>query len=487
MFIFNTTTSGIGSWFRAKYQSRIDGRDPLPVTTIEAAMDPEIRKRNSAGGLKWGYVSILLNTAFGGGFAWIGSRVESGFWKFVSYSITASNVVGLGLAAIFTHIGKHPIAEQIEESKKKNSTIYSTEDTNPSSKITTTMSDYAYDDNLNDTNSFGSYLESQLFKKLDDGPTFLNLCGAKGTGKSFLTKCLAGEIKKRSNGRIKEVKVVEINAESLGTSGSDEFNSVFKDIPIPIPGLKNLAKKTRIELLEARISEHIADVQNSIGSDGKPTKHIIISLDEIRAWLGPEEWKDHLSTYNPAEPSQRSAICNSFLKLIEKLIDQKVKGITIMLKSNASKGQMDAALADRTNPKYMDNPSQSLREIYFRKVFQKIHEKAPGIKLEDDDYQKLAAIGTKSILNDCKRFTTPYEKIGSANDHFLENYNHITFRQIVWNVVDDVLKDVTSSTTKPAFMQKLTAGLQREFKGALSEATWKSELAKKFNFWFGYF
>jgi energy-coupling factor transporter ATP-binding protein EcfA2 len=456
------TSFNFAKSLRSYYKTPLSGRAPTPLNKIEDAFNAEANKKTIADHVTWGHLGLLSNVIFGVGGGYGFKYFEGSFLKFASALIGVTSALSaIGNLAV-TLTGKHPVIEEMNALMTKNIGKHATSDVDSQRLIKVNMADYAAPEEIQER-------VKDAISLIDQRGTFINVCGIKGVGKSFLSRCFAGEVHKETG---RKVHLWNLNIEELGSNVSDELSS--------IPFLKNFAGEKRTAKLERVIAYACEQVQKSM-KDGKPTEHVVIALDEIGGWLGPLEWSSGKG-FNSADPRSRSEISNELNKIIDKLFSEKGIGVTLVLMSNASIKQMSDPIKDRTNPHQFINPDEKLRADYYEKVLNgKLKEKG-FTTLTKEQISELAAIGTHSILDQVKRSHSAYEKIDGTEfqkQELLENYNHLSFRSLDENIVNPVLAQ--SKSTNEAFPE-LVRRIQKEFDASLAESRWKNEIAQQYNF-----
>ena len=467
---------------RRRYQASVSGEKPMQLNNIEDAFDPKIQKGHADTkntGLKWGHIWTAVYTALTGFFGFVGFNTQSTAlraFSFLGGLFTAGSAI---FAGITTFTGKHPDVEEMETVLDKDRVVYSTKESAGKKAIKNSFKDYA----------MSNYLHNMLKEKIVDPikagkaeGTFLNLCGIKGVGKTYLSTCLAGEI---ANETGKEVEVWEINTDRLGSTTGDEL-SALKGLPF----LGNIAGETRAQKLRRVIAHACLEVQLSKGSDGKPTKHIVLALDEIAKWLGAPEWGSSKS-YNNADPAERSKICEELQKMIDKLKSEMGEGITLIFMSNASKKTIADTIQDRMTTHLFVNPDTEIRRDYYAKVLNSRLKEKNAPELSTEQLDEIAQIGKKSILDRAQgSYAYRQDKIEGYSDcdpamddkdTFLSNYNHLSFRDIE-EIVKTVVSNASSSSTAKGLEDQLILRLTKAVDKNLADAKWKNEIAQQFNF-----
>lgn len=460
---------------RRQCQANLDGTPPAELNKIEDAFDSNIQKAHTTSktNAKWGWVYMGIVGACSAAFGLIGIYTESTAMKIYGIFSALMGMALTGLLGYATFSGKHPDIEDMEHILSKERVLYSTNSKSGERSVNVNLGNYAI------SKALEKMLKEKIITPIKSGKkegTFLNLCGIKGVGKTYLSQCIAGEIAKETG---KDVEVWELNTEKLGSSFGDEISG------IPFLG----TGATRAQKLQKFISYACLAVQQSKDSGGKPKKHIIIALDEIAKWLGAPEWGG-AKHYNKSDASERSKICEELQKIMDKLKGEMGEGITLAFMSNASLETIADTIQDRIKMngvnKMFVNPDEEVRKDYYQKVLNPLLKEKFKHALSLEQIEHLATIGHQSILTEVTqnhriayKAMKGYEQMN--RDEFLTNYNHLSIRTIE-SVIKTVIDNFSGTTNFDDIYIELQKRLQNELRESISQSNWKGEIAQKDNF-----
>ncbi len=441
--------SGMWDSYRSTATTPLSGRLNVECQTIDEVLtDPNAtRKSGFTDYVKKGHAWSLFNAGVGGLFAWLSSRLESGFWKVTLGFFSVTNFLSAATQIIVATFCTNPE----EEKMKQLIPTYITKE-EPSLVLDDVI--------LNPDHETEIKLQVEEARKRG---VVLNIYGTIGIGKTMTGRAMAGEIVK--SGLCKKAQFWYGKDELLKVDAVDHFGG-----PVTIMGYTLIGGETIAQRVERVVANALAHYK-------KTGEYVVIGLDEAHVLL--EGHESRYSRRSSTKATDRPAIIQAFAKMVDKIQGKNgdCKGIVLMLMSNSAGNKFKFLERRMPNLEYK-RPNAALRERFLKVIIPRILTKY-GISetVSSSDYFRLAAVGTENIFQ--KYYASHvYDIAGVETDHNpdyvkaqkdeLKNFDLLHFDAIE-KAVDKAAFDIKNGRGSGTFTDRLEEKLMALTQSAASD------------------